>query len=114
MITHIVLLEPQAALSTDQRRSVLEAIEAATARCSSVRGCRVGRRIRQDLPGYEQRMRQDYEYALLLDFDDLDGLRQYLTHPAHAQLGEFFTRAAADALAYDYEMFDVREAHRHL
>ncbi len=111
MITHVVLLQPQGALSIEQRRSVLETIETSTAHCPSVRGCRIGRRVRHGLAGYEQGMREDYEYALLLDFDGLEGLREYLTHPAHAQLGDLFTSAAATALAYDYEMLDVREAH---
>jgi Stress responsive A/B Barrel Domain len=55
-------------------------------------------------------MRADYQYALILDFDDIEGLRTYLTHPGHAALGHLFT-SATGALAYDYEVFgldDVR------
>ena len=47
-------------------------------------------------------MREDYEYALVLEFEDLEGLREYLTAPAHEQLGGLFGRASA-ALAYDYD-----------
>jgi hypothetical protein len=112
VITHLVLLEPRAALSDAQRQSALEAVHAAVTACPSVRACRVGRRVRHGLPGYEQGMRQDYQYALILDFDDLDGLRDYLTHPAHARLGTFFTEGASAALAYDYEIVDVEEAER--
>lgn len=111
MITHIVLFEPHATFSEEQRRSVLEEIRASVSQCPSVRACRVGRRARHGLRGYEQGMRQNYEYALLLDFDDLDGLRAYLSHPAHARLGDFFTQGATSALAYDYNVVDLREAH---
>jgi hypothetical protein len=54
------------------------------------------------LPGYEQLMREDYEYALVLEFEDLPGLREYLTAPAHEQLAGLFSQATA-ALAYDYD-----------
>ena len=55
-------------------------------------------------------MRDDYQYLLILEFDDLEGLRAYLQHPAHGAIGGFFTSAASASLAYDYEVVDLREA----
>jgi len=110
MITHLVLFEPHTSLSTDQRRAILETVAAALKRCPTVRGCRFGRRVLHGLPGYEQAMRQDYAYALMLDFDDVEGLRAYLTDREHACVGQFFTSAAASSLAYDYEMMDLDAA----
>jgi hypothetical protein len=55
-------------------------------------------------------MRADYQYLLILEFDDIEGLRAYLEHPAHDAIGGFFTSAASASLAYDYEVVDLREA----
>ena len=110
MITHLVLFEPHTSLSTDQRRAILETVAAALKRCPTVRACRIGRRVLHGLPGYERAMRQDYAYALMLEFDDLDGLRAYLTDREHGPVGEFFTSAASSSLGYDYEMTDLDAA----
>lgn len=110
MISHIVLFEPRESLSADERRAILDAVTAAAARCPAVRACRVGRRILHGLPGYEQAMRDDYQHALVLEFDDRQGLLEYLTHPAHARAGELFTSAAARSLAYDFEMLEIADA----
>jgi len=109
MIAHVVLFKPQGALGADERRAIVEGITAAVASCPTVRACRVGKRIVHGLQGYEQAMREDYAYALMLEFDDVAGLRAYLQHPAHAQLGGVFSSAAA-ALAYDYELVNLRDA----
>jgi hypothetical protein len=112
MIAHIVLFRPRPELSTAERRAVLEAMRAAAAKAPSVRRCRVGRRIKHGLPGYEGSMRDDYEYAAVLEFDDENGLRAYLQHPAHRGIGEQFASAGSAALAYDYELVEVEDAAR--
>jgi hypothetical protein len=111
MISHVVLFQPQSTLSADDRTAILNSLIAAVDGCPSVRGCRIGRRVLHGLSGYEQAMREDYQYALILDFDDLEGLRAYLTHPAHAAIGQVFT-SAAGALAYDYEIFGLDDVRR--
>jgi hypothetical protein len=64
---------------------------------------RLGRRVKHGLPGYEQLMAQDYEYALIVEADDLEALKRYLQAPAHVALGQLFYAATSAALAYDYE-----------
>ena len=54
--------------------------------------------------GYEQLMHTNYEFVALLDFDDLDGLRAYLDHPAHEALATHFFQVLDEALMYDYEV----------
>jgi len=49
-------------------------------------------------------MRDDYEFAVMIEFDDLAGLTAYLQHPAHAAAGHHFTASASKALAYDYDV----------
>ena len=108
MIAHVVLFKPQASLSGDRQLAVLDALNAVVTQSPTVRACSVGRRILHGLPGYEQTMLEDYPYLLVLEFDDVDGLREYLKHPTHETLGGFFSSAAAASLAYDYDMIDLK------
>lgn len=110
MITHIVLFQPAGPLAESDERALVDAVAGAVRACPVVRACRVGRRVRHGLPGYESEMRVPYDYALLLEFDTLDGLKAYLRHPAHAALGATFATGQA-ALAYDYDMAPVAAAH---
>ena len=107
MIAHVILLEPRGDLSTGEKQAVLEAFVAATREIPVVKRCRLGRRVLHGLPGYESFMRTGFEYLAILEFDDVGGLKAYLTHPAHAAVGQYFTTAAANALAYDYDVVDV-------
>jgi hypothetical protein len=51
-------------------------------------------------------MTVDYEYAAILEFDDLGQLKAYLAHEAHDALGALFFEAFEIALMYDYETQD--------
>ena len=55
-------------------------------------------------------MRVDYEFAALLDFDDLDGLKAYLEHPAHEALANTFFEAFDEALMYDFDLAEGVDA----
>jgi Stress responsive A/B Barrel Domain len=110
MIGHLVLFAPLPSISAEERRGILETVAEAIRGCPTVRACRVGRRVRHGLPGYEQAMHDDYQFTLILEFDDLEGLRTYLRHPDHARLGQLFTSAASASLAYDYEFVTLDEA----
>lgn len=104
MIVHVVLFSPRTDLSTADRTALLAALESASQNIPSIKRLRIGKRVKHSLPGYEQVMRDDYEYAVIIEFDDVAGLRAYLQHPAHAAAGHHFTASAAKSLAYDYEM----------
>ena len=103
MIVHVVLFSPRSDLSLTDRAAVLDSLTKAAREIPSIRRLRVGKRTRHGLPGYEQAMRDDYEYAVFIEFDDVAGLKAYLQHPSHAAAGQHFTASAAKALAYDYE-----------
>ena len=81
MIAHLVLFTPRPDLSPAARRSLLESLVEASGDIPSIRRFRVGRRTRHGLPGYEQTMRDDYEFAAIVEFDDSAGLKAYLAHP---------------------------------
>ncbi|HSC28098.1 MAG TPA: Dabb family protein [Vicinamibacterales bacterium] len=107
MIAHVILFRPRPDISAADRMAVLDALRAAASAIPSLRSVKIGRRVRHGLPGYEQAMREDFEYAAILEFDDLEGLKAYLTHPAHASAGRHFTQSSSAALAYDYELADL-------
>lgn len=109
MIAHVVLFAPRADLSRAQRLDILESFRAAADGAPSVRSIRIGRRVRHGLPGYEGAMRENFEYVAILEFDDVDGLKAYLQHPAHTSAGRHFGTSAAAALAYDYAIVSPGE-----
>ena len=102
MIAHVVLLQPKPDLTVAQREAALATIRGSAASLPDVR-LRLGRRVKHGLPGYEQLMAQDFEFALIVEVDDIDALKRYLTAPAHVALGSLFYTPTAAALAYDYE-----------
>jgi hypothetical protein len=108
VIVHIVLFEPRADLTAAQRDKVLDDLRAAAAAIPTLSRCRIGERIKLGLPGYEQAMTADYQYAAIMEFDDRAGLEAYLRHPAHVAAGRHFTDSAARALAYDYEVTELK------
>jgi hypothetical protein len=108
MIAHVILYKPTRDMSVEARDAILGGLAAAATAIPSIRRLRVGRRVTLGRPGYEQAMRVDYEYAVIVEFEDLDGLSAYLSHPAHGAIGKHFTESATDALAYDYELLDLK------
>jgi hypothetical protein len=107
VIAHIVLLQPRPDLTDAQRANVLAQLSKAATTVPEIRTLKLGRRVKHGLPGYEQLMQQEFEYALIVEVDDLDALKRYLQAPAHAALGELFYHATSAALAYDYSWEDV-------
>lgn len=105
MIAHIVLFTPRTDLAEAERRGLVDALSAAAREIPSIRRVRVGKRVRHGRP-YESLMRANYEYAAVLEFDDVAGLEAYLEHPAHEALGARFFAAFEEALMYDFELED--------
>jgi hypothetical protein len=112
VIAHVVLFQPRASLSADERRDALATLARAASDVPEIRRFRIGRRVRHGLPGYEQMMAQDYEFALLIEVDDVEALRRYLKAPAHAALGHLFATATAAALAYDFQIVEPTDPSR--
>jgi hypothetical protein len=109
VIAHVILFSPRPELTQGARRALLEALVAASVQIPSIRKFRVGRRVKHGLPGYEQMMRDDYDFAAIIEFDDLDGLTSYLAHPSHEAIGRHFMVSASRSLAYDYALVDAAD-----
>jgi Stress responsive A/B Barrel Domain len=105
VLTHVVLFRPKPHLPAAERAALVASFSRALREIPSIRRSRVGRRATHGR-GYEQLMRENYEYIALLEFDDMVGLQAYLEHPAHHELAERFFSAFETALMYDYEMSD--------
>lgn len=103
MMAHVVLFRPKAGLAPQAREALAAAFSDALREIESVRRARIGRR-RTHGRAYEQSMREDYTHAAILEFDDIQGLKSYLEHPAHEKLGALFFACFEQALMYDFEM----------
>ena len=107
MILHVVLFRPKPGLGEGKRQGLAKAFASAIDDISAIKRARIGRRRTHGRP-YEQLMREDYTHAAILEFEDLAGLRSYLEHPAHTELGSRFFDCFEQALMYD---FDVQDGH---
>jgi hypothetical protein len=105
VVAHVVLFRPRAGLTRDERGILVESFSRALRDIPGIRRASIGRRVTHGR-SYERLMEEDYEFAAVLEFDDLDGLTRYLQHPAHEDLGARFFASFAAALIYDYEMSD--------
>ena len=103
MVSHLVLMKPRADLSTADRQALIDAFERAIREIPTVRDVRVGRRIVHGA-GYEHSAPDAADYLVAIDFDDPPGLRAYLQHPAHVQLGVRFGHSLSAAMVYDFEV----------
>jgi hypothetical protein len=110
VIAHIVLLQPKPELTEVQRAEALATIRQSAGNLPEVR-LRLGRRVKHGLPGYEQLMPQDFEFAMIVEVNDVDALKRYLQAPAHLALGQLFYTATSAALAYDYAIEDIPSEH---
>ena len=102
---HVVLFRPRTDLSVEERVGLMAALARTLTEIPHIRRFELGRRVRHGA-GYEQLMSEDLEFAALLEFDDLEGLKAYLEHPAHRDLGARFMSSLAASAIYDYEPLD--------
>ena len=100
MITHVVLFRPRADLAEADRKTLLDAFMRLSCDIPSVQAARLGQRVTFGY-GYESVPQPDYRFMLELDFANADGLKAYLTHPAHRELADRFYAAVDVAHAYD-------------
>lgn len=107
MLAHIVLFRPKAGLAAADRQTLVAAIERAHREISSVRRFRVGKRVLREA-GYAAAT-PEFPFVALIELEDERALREYLAHPAHAELARLFWTTSDAALAYDFELKDAGE-----
>lgn len=109
MVFHMLLFEVRADLSDADRSGLLASLQSVLDKVPSIGRCHVGRRLRHGA-AYENRAESDFGYAAVFEFPDVAGLREYLEHPAHRELGKAFFDAISHGLIVDYEMWEGAEA----
>lgn len=106
MILHLVLYEPKPGLSDSDISQFKAVLCNACTTIPSIRQVRTGRAV--DLGfGYELRSSgQCFGYVAIFEFDSVAGLKDYLTHPAHAALAEQFWKHCERTMILDVEAED--------
>jgi hypothetical protein len=102
MLSHVVLFRLRSDLSRADREGLVRALEVALRNIPSIRDFRIGKRVTFGA-GYEQGA-PSLDLCALIEFDDFPGLKAYLDHFAHEDIGGRFTASIDQALVYDYEM----------
>jgi hypothetical protein len=105
MLFHIALFRPRQDLTPVDRIALVEALQSALQAVPSIRKFHVGRRVVHGA-GYEALMPVSFDYAAVIEFDDLAGLKAYLEHPAHQALGARFMSSLESSAIFDYQMQD--------
>ena len=108
MVSHVVLMKPRADLSAAERRAFVAAFERAIREIPSIRGVRIGRRVKHGA-GYEAAAPDAADYLTMIDFSNLADLQAYLRHPAHDELGARFGQSLSSALVYDFEIGSLED-----
>lgn len=107
MIAHIVLIKPKPSLSDEDRSRFLASFRQALAEIDTIRTSMVGSALSERIQYGQNLGRETYEYAAILEFDDVSGLRAYLEHPAHQELGRLFWQCCAATEILDVEWSDA-------
>jgi Stress responsive A/B Barrel Domain len=102
VVAHVVLFELRPGLTADDRQRFTTGFTRALETIPSVRRVTVGRRT--SLGASYEKAGERFEYLAVLDFDDESGLRQYLEHPAHAELAALFWACTARTLVSDFQL----------
>jgi hypothetical protein len=103
MIAHVVLFRPAGTMTAAERDALVAAFEHAFSSIPVIQRIRVGRR-RNLGRFYDTHAPVQYEFAAVLEFDSEEGLRAYLDHPAHTELGRRFFASTEAALVHDFDM----------
>lgn len=105
MIAHVVLFEPKATITEQDREAFLDAMKVAFQEIPTVERSLVAKR-RLIGAGYESKLGdQTYSYVSVVEFEDVEALRAYLEHPLHQRLGQLFWQNCDRTLIIDADTF---------
>jgi hypothetical protein len=105
---HLVLYEPKPGLSELEISGFRAALTHASSVIPSIRQVRTGRTVDLGI-GYEDRSSgQSFGYVAVFEFESVDGLKEYMAHPAHAALAEQFWKHCERTMILDVEAEDPR------
>lgn len=99
MVKHIVLFKLKDEIPAEEKQAVMtgfkEAIEALPAKISVIRKVEIGLNMN---PG------ESWNIALYSEFDTLEDVKFYATHPDHVAAGKIIAEAKESRACVDYEL----------
>ena len=99
MVKHIVLFKLKENLSTEEKQAVIDkfkaAIEALPPVIPSIRKIFVGQNINAD---------EKWDICLESEFDTLEDVKFYATHPDHVAAGKILAETKESRACVDYEL----------
>lgn len=105
MIAHVVLFEPKATITEGDRETFLDTMKTAFREIPTVERSMVARRQLIGA-GYEAKIGdQTYSYVSVVEFKDVQALKDYLEHPLHQRLGQLFWQNCDRTLIVDADCF---------
>lgn len=106
MILHLVLYQPRATATPEERAALVAALEVACHEIPAIQQVRVGKAINLGM-GYENRVvGQEFDYAAVFEFRDEMDLRSYLVHDHHRRLAEMFWKVCERTTIVDVAAVD--------
>jgi hypothetical protein len=99
MIRHVLMVKFKAEFPQTERQAWLDRVRGLPATVDSIRGLSAG----FDTLGGDR----SWDAAIVADFDDVDGLRSYATHPDHLPLLDISGPNSVQISSVDFEL----EAH---
>lgn len=103
MIAHVVLFRPKRAVGVDGMRAFAKTLQAVCRDVPSVKRAIAGR-ITDDKQFIGQ---TTYHYAAVIEFEDEDGLRLYLSSPFHKDLAAMFWQFCESTVILDVDAVDI-------
>lgn len=97
MVKHIVLFKLKEELSEAEKLDVMNRFKTAIEQLPEVIPC-----IRKVEVGLNINPAETWNLALYSEFDSLEDVKVYATHPAHVEAGKILASAKADRACVDY------------
>ena len=100
MIRHVVMFK---FLETAEGRSKQENLDIARGMLEKLQGVVPTLRASEIHYNHAQAADSNYDMILIADFDDLEGLNQYIVHPDHKAVGAFMQGVRESRTCVDFE-----------
>ncbi len=108
MILHVVFYQPKASTTAEELAEFVEAIERASREIPSIQQVRIGKTTDIGFSYSGRSLSQEMSYMALFEFNDVNGLRDYLVHPQHVELSQLFWMVCKETMIVDVEAVDPR------
>jgi Stress responsive A/B Barrel Domain len=107
LIAHVVLFEPKADVTPEQRRDFLNEIRSVATEIAIVHQASVGRPLSFSRMPALNSGQPTYSFAAVMTFRTRNDLDVYLTHPRHELLRTMFWNFCQATLIADLDLSDV-------